>query len=505
MIDYWEQRATQTTHPLMRARYADLVWDFSRMIKDSAPKIEMAHAVIDATIEVASRALHEFESIVIVRLRRALELSLRTNDPTREQRVADAILAYEDNVAIDGKRGLWGFSFDLLIGEAKGYLGLSQEKKIITDLEARLGRVSRSDQASACDPFAAEAAARRLARYYRAQRQDSDVHRVLNLYASAFLMLAKSASPLVASAWIDKVHETLVEFGLKDEANLVAHSLKDLNTRAADHMAAVSTTVNIPKDEVERHLQTLRDATLADGFKLVVAGFLPDPVSAAETVERAAKEAPLMSRIRQVLHDADGRPTASVGSVEEDLDGRVILYGSLNLQVQAPLLGLSIDTLFSKHLPSAQTIVEYLVGTLLFERSRDGLLESGLTAYLRREFHATACTLIPEIEAAVRRLLVLNGGEIYRRSRTGGLLVRTLEEMLRDGAVAEVLGQRVTWYFRVLLTDARGWNLRNSVCHGLLLPASFGREVADRIFHAILVLSLVRANPACSRDASAPE
>jgi hypothetical protein len=49
-----------------------------------------------------------------------------------------------------------------------------------------------------------------------------------------------------------------------------------------------------------------------------------------------------------------------------------------------------------------------------------------------------------------------------------------------------------TVYMRVLLTDPRGWNVRNNLCHGMLEPDEISDVVADRIFHVLLMLALVR-------------
>ena len=48
------------------------------------------------------------------------------------------------------------------------------------------------------------------------------------------------------------------------------------------------------------------------------------------------------------------------------------------------------------------------------------------------------------------------------------------------------------FYFRVLLTDKRGWNLRNNVAHGMSVMKDFDKQTADRLLHAFLCLGLVR-------------
>jgi hypothetical protein len=123
------------------------------------------------------------------------------------------------------------------------------------------------------------------------------------------------------------------------------------------------------------------------------------------------------------------------------------------------------------------------------------LIDRGLAAYFSGDEVAAGCVLIPELEAALRQLLGIAGGSIFRENRYGGLRERTLDEILREPLLATVFGdagQRICWYFRALLTDPRGPNIRNRISHGLLSRAGFDRVVVDRILHALLLIALVR-------------
>jgi hypothetical protein len=100
--------------------------------------------------------------------------------------------------------------------------------------------------------------------------------------------------------------------------------------------------------------------------------------------------------------------------------------------------------------------------------------------------------LVPQVEAALRQLALLIGAPIYAPRRGGGFHVRLLDDLLRDAKLVEVLSEDVTGYLRMLLTDARGWNVRNDVCHGLAPAGMLTPPVADRVMHALLVLATIR-------------
>lgn len=70
--------------------------------------------------------------------------------------------------------------------------------------------------------------------------------------------------------------------------------------------------------------------------------------------------------------------------------------------------------------------------------------------------------------------------------------MRTLGDLLGDPDIAAVPGTDWIIYLRVLLTDARGSNLRNVIRHGLASAAAVDFRMADRLTHALLLVSLLR-------------
>jgi hypothetical protein len=88
----------------------------------------------------------------------------------------------------------------------------------------------------------------------------------------------------------------------------------------------------------------------------------------------------------------------------------------------------------------------------------------------------------------------LNGGEILRPKYNPdeGNEYKSLEGLLCQECVRDALGNDITTYFKVLFTDSNGGNLRNNVSHGLLIANAFNEDMANRVFHAFLILSLVK-------------
>lgn len=500
MIEYWAKRSEEAKNPLFRARYADLIWDFSKKITGTSADVKYAQIVIDQTIQIAEGRYCKHETAVETKLERALGLSLAINDQQRLKRIIQTIIHYEDRIGEDSKPGLWGFSFDLLVGNKKIVLAETDLKKIIDDLENRLERLSPERGDSQGDPFSAEAAAMRLVSFYKAKSDIEDVKRVLKKYSQAFVSASKYASPMVAASWLEKVHAILDANGLREEADTIAVLIKEAGEKSKQEMHSFSYTMKLPKEEVEQYVASMTDGTAKETLDRIAMQFLPRKDKLEQQVKDLAQKAPLIGLISIFIQDEGGRTVATVGSVEDDLEGRVIHQLSQNLDFEGHFLYWVLDRAVFRHKLGTPEFMDHLYLSLSYDPERRTLIERGIKAHIQGDYVASCCILVPELEAALRRLLHLAGGSIYRPNRSGGIRERTLEEIMRDPIIEKMLGGDVITYFRALLTDQRGWNVRNNVCHGLLNPNSFSLVVSNRLIHCLLLLSLIRKKDPDGRE-----
>ncbi|MCG5054492.1 MAG: DUF4209 domain-containing protein [Myxococcales bacterium] len=500
VVAYWTDRAQTTRNDVLRARYADLVWDLSRPATGRRPNIRLAHAAIDASLECVRGNKFKEGLCTIIRIKRALDLSISIKDKIRTEVAAVELVALEDRIGVDHQPGLWGFAFDALVDTSGRDIDDRLKSKVIADLETRFERLSA---VSPPDPSALEAAMERLTRLYSRQNQVEEEVRVLRKYVAVVEAYAKIVSPLVGSGWLDRVHELLSNRGLKEDAARVALLMREVELRSTTDVKEYSTRIAIPIAELDAQVAVLLDADREQVYTNVAATFIMDRTAVEQQVLDIAKKAVLLSLFKISIRDNEGRAVASVGSVEDDLDGRVAFQMSQNLQVGAPVLRYTLEKVAEKHTLTADSVRDYLAKSPAFLPERLPIIWRGLQALFLSDSYVAACVLVPEIEAGLRRILHLVGGNVYKRSRTGGTNLRNMDEILRDEAVIATLTERVTFCLRIVFTDARGWNLRNNICHGLLRPASLGQPAADRILHALLLLGTLRTVD--NKDASPGE
>ena len=490
-LEYWTMRARQESHPCLKLRYADLVWDFSEKVSGTRPDYTLAHVVIDATIEIAARRLEKYGVSTIKKLRRALDLALSLNDSARVAAVCEASIAFEDLIGQDLLPGTWGFSFDMLLSKKNIPPESEHGEHILESLEGRLKRIDEVGSPGTSEIVASEAAAIRLDRYYASHSRPADSRRVLQAHANLVTKATGALEPLVAHHWLQQLFALLSSRGMKDEADALTQLIGAAGENTVRSLKEISHEVSIPREEIEAYFDSFCTGSDHDALCRLAGHFVPDPEHIERQVKDLAQKAPLQSLITHTILDASGRPVAKIGPVESDLEGRVVNQTSRNLQIEALFLRGAIDRVKTHFGLQADDLLRFLLRSPVFPPKSEPSLRAGLVAYVDGNYISAICILIPQIEAAIRTLAGLIHAPVFRPGRHGGLAFRSLDELLRDEAITTFLGSPTTSYLQILSTDQRGWNLRNDVAHGLVPGSHLGPVQADRVIHTLLLLSMV--------------
>ncbi|TWU43654.1 hypothetical protein Poly51_62330 [Rubripirellula tenax] len=490
LLDRWSRRCASVTHPVLRFRYAALVWGFSKTVAGATADIEMARSVIDTSIEIAKCRLHTREFSTITKLAYSLSIAQSIRDRDRTEQVCRAIFAYERSIAEDGKLGLWGFAFDLLVDDKRCPTPDDVRDQIIRDLEERLGRVC-GDEAEGVNPLAAEAAGVRLARWYRRQDERENVERVLRCYAGAYSAASKNESALVGSAWLQKVFAILMQFGMKEDADQIAVQIRLFSKKGLTELASVSSDVEVPKEELDAFLDDMVDGDLDTVLANFAAHYVPRLDEVELQVKELAADFPFTAMFPSTLVDHEGRPKAHVGSVEHDLEGNIAKITAQNMRYGAIYVRLTLERIAEKFELKTDDLLAFLYRSPILPPDKRSVIEAGLNAYLNQDWLVSIHLLIPQIEDSLLNFVMMCGRSTYKRGRNGAMMLKNFEELLRDEVVAEVFGASTVHYLRILFTDQRGWNLRNAVCHGISPANAFCAAHADRVFHAFLLFGLI--------------
>ncbi|MDL5045241.1 DUF4209 domain-containing protein [Oscillatoria amoena NRMC-F 0135] len=490
IIKYWEKRGWESINPILTSRYLGLVWDFHYKICNSNPSHTVGIAYIKALLKIANEDYHKREVGVIEKLKRALTLSITFNNPQLINDCKLAIISYDKRHSTDSKPGLWARVYDVLMDNKKIQLTAEEEADLILELENKLARMTSGEK---IDTWGADIAAERLATYYKKKNQQDQLYRVLITIKEAYEKTTDDKNSMQVSAGLEHLYKLFTKFNFKNDAEKILLELRTLGPKVAAELKPISVSHDLPQDEIDKYLDHMTSGPLEQVLYKIVAEFIPSKEEAKKQVLQYSKNHPLLYLIgTNQIQDEKGRVIATIGSVEDDLDGHIVQQISKNLSMSSIFLRWVIQEAIKKHNLNVESIIDFISKSPLIEENRLSIIKEGLNAYFNGNFLSAIHLIIPQIEEAIRNLIEITGGVVLKQSRTGGYNLRTFDDILRDKNVYEVFSEDLTNYFITLFTDQRGWNLRNNVCHGLANPNTFDYQTADRVLHALLFIGTLR-------------
>jgi lysyl-tRNA synthetase class 1 len=489
-VAHWEQRSTAAKHPILRARYADLVWDLKPHAIQQRADVQFARIAIDAYIDAIRARLYKHSVSSVQSLQRALALALITKDSARLQMCKGVMLVSFDAVTESREFGNWTMVVDKTLRNKK--LDLTQEEtaRFVTGLERLLAACTIAGSPQ-FDPWAAEAAATVLASHYDRTSQKDQVHRVIRAYGTAFEYIAANASATFAMGWLQPIFDEYRSRGMTADADRVLQAYTDKGKHAADDLKSIHAPIEIPEAEFEKFLDAISEGTVPECLARVAVRFIPKAGKIRDLLQEMLSRTPILARI-EVTRIVDGHFAAQAGSIETDPDGRLIMQLAQYIDGEDLFLIPALERIRQRHQPDARTILSVLEASPIFDPERRALLEGGIQAYLAGDHVKAIHVFIPQVEHTLRRLLTLLGVPTLRAGRSGLMQVKNLNEILREAAIQTALGEDLQLYLLTLLVDQRGQNIRNMICHGFASPVHFNQRVADRMLHVLLTLSLVR-------------
>lgn len=81
-IHYWAVRAEQARHPVLAARYAGLVHEFSFHITGKKAPLTVTQKYVESLLDIIDQCLYKVPVYGITKVARALEISLLLNNKT---------------------------------------------------------------------------------------------------------------------------------------------------------------------------------------------------------------------------------------------------------------------------------------------------------------------------------------------------------------------------------------------------------------------------------------
>lgn len=488
VLAYWRQRMDEARHPILRARYADLLWDLSRAA-GAKPPVEAARTAADSCAALGPLADEQSMITALDRLQRGLQIALQINDERRTECLRDALFELFNRV-----NHTWGWVnlFDTFEYFNKVRLTDLQREAITAGLEAHIADVAGRPQGA--QPAETLHVAGRLARHYRRLGREEDVRRVIQASGQAVERAAAAANAMLGHAWLDEVYRVYRMNNLDEDAARVLIAARARGAEAEAQMARVSSSVEIDREELERFTDDITEGGLEAAIQRIVAYFLPDLDRLRRQLQEQRRTHPLVSMFG-VAQMREGQVVGRCGPVDTDPEGALLHAISQGIGFQSFFLACAIERARQRYAIAAEALTDFLYKSPVFSSRFHSLIRQGIEAYLQGDHLKAIHVLVPQIENALRSFLYLGGlpPNKPRRGDPSTMTEKTLSDILeREPVVQEYFGQPIKLYLLSFLTDPRGHNVRNRLSHGLMAAEELNRSISDRVLHILLLLGTIR-------------
>ncbi len=497
-LDYWAKRARESKNPILSSRYADLVVDFSPKVLSKNADIDVLQKVVDSNITICEKSLAEPLDCK-TKIKRALTLSIQIDDLERIENTKNTILKLEKDIAVDDKPGLWGFAFKWLLLDFAKKITLEDTEKsdLINELEEKLKRIEGN-------PWLVENAVSLLAEYYASQKDEENLMRVLGVLENSLKTNERSNSDaLLKTHAYEQIHEIYRKYASRfpeaEKANKrLSQEIGQLDLDWKKSLKEISVETEIKKEDIEKYLKGIFGDDRNDKLELIMAKIAVDNLPKKDAVKKqlddvSSKYPMQFLCIKQVISD-DGVPIAKLSTLDDDYDNHFQSYALQYMQFGSFFLSLTMDELRKQF--SKEKILEYFEKSVVFENENKEYLERAISAYWDEDYLVASHLFNPLIESGIRELIKNCGGIVLKPNGLNGYDNVLLGGLLKNEQIFENIfsksGHNVLFYFRLVLTEKLGMNLRNDFAHGLGKKKFFGRDASDRLFHILIWLSVVR-------------
>lgn len=484
---HWAERARSLHHPLLKARYADLVWDLGPSISTASKRdYKMATVAVDAYLQSIEQAvrrepIEEFRASV-----RAFDLAMTINDKQRMIAARNILLALHRKSVAEGDC-LWWFAFNRLALKKNSGIDPVDCAELVRDLESLLSRRSDATNKTGFDPHSAERLAEGLVKFYTRTNQTGEIRRVQMLVGNALSDFAGMGDPLLASFVLPGAIRAFEKAGDPSTARSARIVLQSKIKEARAAMKPMEFIVEIPAEGMEAQMESI---ILEDPTRTLIrlaAEFVEDQRSVEEEIRASAAFAPLSAHLSQTIF-AEDHTAGIVGSVVDDPRGRAIQTTSYRVGSRSVLLRLAMKRAIETHGINPSGLVAWANRLGLFEDA--GLLGQGIEAWFLGDWTKAVHVLIPQVEHGLRRVVSSRGMPTTKaHSAVPGVSVAIgIGDILNSEGIEAVLSRDIVYYFLTLYADPRGQNLRNRVCHGLIKDDQVEESMATWLIHSLIVL-----------------
>lgn len=481
MIEYWQHRAEVSVHPVIKARYAGLVHEYSKLVSGKSPVHTISRMFAKALLDTVSQNLVTVFAYKAGKLQKALTIALSMSDTTLVEELKKVILQMEQAVPLTETKRFWSYSFDILLNAKKNILTSAEETSLVSRLEERMAILITLDDEAGWQ------AANRLTSYYHRKHDTENTLRVLTLLDTGLSTFFAEQPAFQKIYWLEKLYRLFEQRGFKADAAKFLVQIREESQVAVDELKGVEGSTTVQQSDIDAMVNTVLRLSGRHLFTHLAMRYSLDKTEIERHVANSSRQHVIYSIFTKDLVDAKGRKIGTLPPYHEGAEPYIIREAAYQITFNAIFLRFILEEGEKRDIITVAEIMSYVRLSSIFQPANLAVVERAFSYYMAMDYVGFIHTIIPQMEEAVRNLVEENGGNVLVL-KDQAYMLRTFDHLLNDPLVVNILGGSTCLHLRALLTDKTGLNLRNDVAHGIIDPKKFNQQNADALMTAVLIL-----------------
>ena len=488
-LQYWYKRYEMVQNPLLKVRYCGLVWDFYYLLPDKRKPFDLYEQYTNALLDVVRGEYLKHKVIGKEYLQYIKELVFRNSSKCNEWKLV--LQNYVSQEEIDSTSiGIWCAELDI-INNSRNIFTEEERQASIYQVQKRYNHFSNTDNI-----YLLKDITDLMYEYYVRYGDKAKAHDLLYDFES-ILKKNTSLNVLQKEVFYELLLGKYRQLGgyTEDENRM----MKYIHVAAADsihQMQQFEMPIDLTPEQIDGWLTMMTEGEPQIQIERFLLRFLPSISKEREDLDRMVRQHPLYYLVPTKLF-TDYMPSSVIMPYDQDQEGHLMLHLTRTIQLNDIFMNLLLRKLSKNGVLSSDVLNEQINNSGLVSEDRKHLLSNIMNLFFDRNYVAFCHQVVPQIEKMIRVLLQKSGINILKSQRDGnGFQLRTLDDLLREPIIDTVFrceeDKSMSTYLRFILTDQRGYNYRNLICHGMINPSLLNENVAGRLLHILMLLLRVQ-------------
>lgn len=495
-IAYWKRRIKETHNPFFCMRYTGLLWDFEKKVCATEPDFNGVRLLfINSAIEIVEKDLAEHPISGMNYICIAIERAINYRNKTIAQKAIEVMLDYVAKYSDDDKPGIWQTPFDMLIKHSSYFssfentiISENQERfKRLLDKCRKFGKTTDSYVHLLMDEI------KLFAEYYRRKNDKQQISFYLDIAYECIKCSFVCRGAMWTHGMLQNLQNLYRKYNLDAKANRIFIDIQNLGQVALGEMSGQEYSIPLDKEKLNAYFTSLLSGTVQEVLRRYIVIYIPNLEKEKERQKREEESTPLLSMVHTVFYDWSGMPLNHLGGEKNEASHK-FSYGMYRRMVfDSFFMELHISKMEEKNIYCYDEIMAQFAESLLIKKEQRDIFERAIKAYFDEDYIVTCHFLIPLFESSIRTLAAYHGIDVLsNRNASSGNEYKTLDKLFEKLKSFNKIPEDVMTYWQNVYTDKYGWNIRNLFCHGLLQTSRFNKELADRLVHTFLTLSMIK-------------